>query len=77
MTKSKSPIRLFEKTRTLEEFNRLYIKIIEACNNQTAKTIMLSSCNKGEGTSTVAVNLSQIFAKKTDGNIFPKFLCQP
>lgn len=66
---SKQSIRLFRETRTIEELNSLYIKILQAANNQNTKSIMISSCNEGEGASTVAVNLSRIFAQKTEGKI--------
>jgi len=66
---NKSPIKIFKKTRTIEEFNRLYIKILQSCQSQNNRTIMVASCNKGEGSSTIAVNLSRIIAKKNNGKI--------
>lgn len=63
----KQSIRIFRETRTIEELNGVYIKILQASKNPKIKSIMISSCNKGEGTSTVAVNLARIFAKKAGG----------
>jgi capsular exopolysaccharide synthesis family protein len=60
----KQSIRIFKETRTIEELNSVYIKILQASKNPKIRSIMISSCNKGEGTSTVAVNLARIFAKK-------------
>jgi capsular exopolysaccharide synthesis family protein len=60
----KQSIRIFRKTRTIEELNSVYIKILQASKNPKIRSIMISSCNKGEGASTVAVNLARIFAQK-------------
>lgn len=60
----KKTIRIFRETRAIEELNSVYIKILQAPKNPKIRSIMISSCNKGEGTSTVAVNLARIFAQK-------------
>ena len=54
----------FKNSRTNEELNRLCLKIKNDFSNQISKTILVLSCNEGEGTSTIAVNLSRIFSQE-------------
>ncbi|MBC8414474.1 MAG: CpsD/CapB family tyrosine-protein kinase [Nitrospira sp.] len=62
-------IKQFKKTGTKEELNALYVKILQAATQRKVKTIMISSCNRREGTSTIALNLAHIFAQETSRKV--------
>ena len=51
------------------ELERLFVRIMTVCHDQQTKTIMITSCHEGEGTSTFAFNFSQALTERVPGGV--------
>jgi len=51
------------------ELERLFVRIMTVCHDQQTKTIMITSCHEGEGTSTFAFNFSQALTQRVPGGV--------
>ncbi len=62
-------MRLLRTENSKVELERLFVKIMSVCHDQQTKTIMITSCHKGEGTSTFAFNFSQALTQRVPGGV--------
>lgn len=64
-----SSIKVFKNSRTIEQLNSLYVRIVQCCQGKKNMTILVASCNEREGTTTIAVNLCHVIAQNYEQNI--------
>jgi len=62
-------MRLLRTENSKVELERLFFKIMTVCHDQQTKTIMITSCHEGEGTSTFAFNFSQALTERVPGGV--------
>lgn len=59
----------FNSTNTMEELNRLCMKVTQSLGDRPGGTVGILSCNEGDGCSTVSYNLGLTLARKSDGRV--------
>lgn len=62
-------MKLLKTENSKVELERLFFKIMTVCHDQQTKTIMITSCHEGEGTSTFAFNFSQALTERVPGGV--------
>jgi capsular exopolysaccharide synthesis family protein len=62
-------MRLLKTENSKVELERLFVKIMTLSRDQQTKTIMITSCHEGEGTSTFAFNFSQALTQRVPGQV--------
>lgn len=63
------PLKTLGSTQGVEEMRRLCAKILTGAEKRHSTVIMVSSCDRGEGTTTVATNLARTFVQEAGDQV--------